>query len=648
MKISAPPFTTPETTKVATAQVEPMNVIVDVLLIVLLTACAFGLAFHPYFFGDELIAYELAAHNDSFFAIFHELNTNKPRLVFNGIEALLAKLQVTRMTHVVLVATCMAWINVLILSVARYQFNASRLLAWLLILGVLSSRYGVMLYFDYQSGLIETLSSALLLSTMLLAWLAYRHKFNAWYAAGALATAIITGFVHERYMVGALAIGGVITLTEHLGKAAMRRKTVVGWALSLGLVPLLLYWFAIKVVGALPITTVGGAQRVSLGIDTVWTALTYSYNVLLGGNYGPEWFWGHYAYSHPAGKFMGWVTAFCTSLMIAVIVVRKGIAEHGRWLVLGFGTVVIAFIAIASLAGTVRQEARFMFPAGIVVLITWFLILKNPWRYVAIASILATNMMYFLLNSHDSMMYIYSSRAANSLASSLLAVHSSGMHGIVVGNRDDLWTIGGGSQWGRGHRKGELFSTINLGSAVHIDPFVEGETIDQDFYDFGLVFDGFGPHRTATYRRVSIDTALRMVGALDLDNIPVKLSLGSKDSWANWQWRSPPEFVDGALKLAAGVEGWLAVPAQDLNEAWLVFQARAQDKLETPMRLQVNWHAKDNRFLSTTIRVVYPTEILNSYSTMLIAPAEAEIGYVYATLHGDVNGIVEVQEVTIK
>ncbi len=639
MEISAPPF----------AKVEPGDVVVDILLIVLITAFVFGLNFHPYFFGDELIAYELAARNNSFFSIFQELNANKPRLVFNGIEALLAKFQASRLTHAVLVASCMTWINVLIFSVARYQFNASRLLAWLLILGVLSSRYGAMLYFDYLSGLIEMLSSALFLSTLLLAWLAWRGKFKFWYAAGALVTAVIMGLVHERYLVGSLAIGCVIAMAECLGVSAKRRISVVGWALSLSFVPLILYWFAIKTLGSLPITTVGGAQRVSLGMDTLWTALTYSYNVLLGGNYGYEWFWGQYNYLHPTGKFLGWLTAFSTVLMTVVIFIRKGFAWNNRWLGLGLGAAVVAFIAIASLAGTVRQEARFMFPVGILVLIIWFIILKNTWRHVAIALILATNMMYVSLDSHDSMSYIYSSRNANSLASSLLAVQHTGRNGIVVGNRDDLWTIGGGSQGNPAHRKGEIFSKINLGSTIHIDPIVEGETIDQNLYDFGLAFSGFGPHRTANYRWITVETAMRMVGALDLDNTPVKRSLGSKINWTSWQWRIQPELTDGALKLAPGVEGWLAVPALELNEHWLVFRARAPDKLQTPMRLQVNWHAKqDNRFLSTTIRVVYPNEIWSSYSILLNAPPNAETGYVYATLHGEVKGTVEVQSVEIK
>jgi hypothetical protein len=438
-------------------------------------------------------------------------------------------------------------------------------------------------------------------------------------------------------------------IIECLGASAKRRMGVVAWALALAFVPLVDYWLAGKAVGALPITTVGGDQRITLGTDTLWAALTYSYNVLLGGNYGHEWYWGHYNHLHPAGSKIALLTAVVTVLMVAVVFVRRGFAEHSRWSALGFGAVIVAFIAIASLAGTVRQEARFMFPVGILVLITWFFILRNSWRYVAVILILATNMIYIALDSHDSMVYVYASRAANSLASSLLAVKQAGRHGIVVGNSDDSFTIGGGSEWNPANRnKGATFSAVNLGSSVHIDPFVAGQIIDRNFYDFGLAFDGFGPHRTATYRWVTVDTAMAMVGALDLSSVPVKLSLGSKDDWSEWQWSSVPESVDGALKLAPGIEGRLAVPALDLHERWLVFRARSPDDLQTPMRLQVDWHAKDSRLLSTTLRVVNPNETWGSYSTMLYAPPDAEIGYVYAALHGETNGSVEVQAVELK
>jgi hypothetical protein len=97
------------------------------------------------------------------------------------------------------------------------------------------------------------------------------------------------------------------------------------------------------------------------------------------------------------------------------------------------------------------------------------------------------------------------------------------------------------------------------------------------------------------------------------------------------------------------MSGWRAFPVADLDRRWIVYTARAKDGARVPMRLQVNWHTKqDNRFLSTIIKVVYPSEAWRSFVTLLHAPPDAEIGYVYATLHDGAQGAVELKSVELK
>lgn len=275
--------------------------------------------------------------------------------------------------------------------------------------------------------------------------------------------------------------------------------------------------------------------------------------------------------------------------------------------------------------------------------------LKNTWRHLVIAVTLATNMMYLLLGSHDSIANVYASRAANSVASSLLGVMPNGRNGIVVGNSDDFWSIGGGGAFDMGPRQGDTFSRVNLKSAIQIDPFVTGRVFDPGLYDFGLAFNGFGPHRTARYRLVSVSTALILAGVSDVDNLPIIAVLGSGLTWSHWQWHVQPDKVEGVIILEPGTEGWRSVPVSDLDGRWLVFRARAKSGKPVPMRLQVNWHTKqDNRFLSATIQVVYPNENWHSYATLLHAPPGADIGFVHATLHDGAQGKVEVQSVELK
>ena len=617
---------------------------IDILLIILITGLVFGLAYHPYFFGDELVAQNLAIHNNySFSAIYQEVNSYKPRLIFNGIDALLAKYQASRSLHAFLVVACMVWINILLYSIVRNLLKGSRALCWLLVATVLTSRYGVMFYFDYLSGLIELLSTALLISVFYMAWLAWHEEFKGWYATGALLTAILTVFVHERYAVGLLAFGCALGIAEFVGSLAKKRFIVLVWALSLGVVPLLLFWVATKTLADLPITTGTSGHSVTLSRDTLLCMLTYIYNVFLGGNYGHEWFWGHYNHLQPVGKLIGWATALCTIVMTVMIVLLKKLVWGNRWLGLSLIGVALAFIVIASLVGSGRQEARFMFPVGILVTMIWIIMTKGAWRYFTISIILVVNIIFLLLDSNDSISNVYSSRAARSISESLLSVKPNGQRGIVVGNNDNKWSINGGAS------NGDAFSKVNLKNVLHIESLVMGRLIDPALYDFGLAFIGFGPHRTARYRIVSVETALILAGVSDVDKLPIHSVIGNKDIWSEWLWNIKPDNSNGAVVLRSGIEGWKSMPSSDLDGRWLVYQARVRNDEKVPMRLQVNWHAKqNNQFLSTSIQVVYPNEVWHSYSTLLTAPQGADIGYVYATLHDGAQGEVELRSVELK
>jgi hypothetical protein len=630
---------------IPSANIERKDTLIDIMLVVVVTGLAFGLAYHPYFFGDELNAYSMAIKYGSFSSIFQHLNEYKPRFVFNGILALLAEYQASRLVHAALVTGCMVWINVLLYGVVRYLFSSGRVLAWLLIATVLTSRYGTVLYFDYISGLVELLSTALLLSTLLLAWLAWREGFKLWYAACALVVAILCIFVHERYGAGLLAAGFAIAIAEWSGPSAKRRVAVVCWALSLGVIPTLLFWAANTAFGALPITTGTGGMLISLGWGTLWSALTYAYNVFLGGNYGLAWWWGTYNYLHPVGKIIGWATVACTAGFTAVVLFREGVAWRNRWLALVLVVVAAALIAVASLTGLDRQEARYMFPVGILVTMIWIVMLKGAWRHFAIAVILITNIIYLLSGSFGSIANVYASRRANSLATSLQSVMPNGRRAIVVSSKedDDSWTIG----------DGVTFSKVNLKSGLQIDRFVAGRKLDPRRYDYGLIFAGFGPHNgTARYRLVSVDIALVMAGVLDANNLPVISVLGNGETWSAWQWDGQHDQVEGAVILRPGTVGRRAVAVSDLsglNGRLLVYRARTKLDTRVPLRLQVSWYAKqDNRFLSTASQVVYPSKTWHSYATLLNAPPGADIGYVYATLQDGAQGVVELKSVELK
>lgn len=629
-----------------------MEALIDIIMIVLITALVFGLAYHPYFFGDELIAQRLAIQFDySINEIFQGMNSYKPRLVFNGIQALLTGLHAPRLVYAALVTGYMVWINVLLYFVVRNLFGGGRVLAFLLIATALTSRYGTMVYFNYSDAMGELLSTALLLSVLMLTWLAWRELFNWGYAAGALFAAVLCILTLERYFAGLMAAGFAIAIAEWVGPSAKRRIPVVAWALSLSVLPLLLFASANTALGSLPMTTGTAGQEISLGWGTLWSTLTYFYNVLFGGNYGHEWFWGTYNHRHPVGKVMGWATATLTAIMVTVIVLRNGIEWKNRWMGIGLASVAGALIVIASFTGLERQEARYMIPVGIFVSITCIVMLKSVWRETVIAFFLMTNTMYLISGSFKSIAGIYASRAANSVASSLLGVKPNGANGIVVGNGDDHWSIGGGSAVYMGPRQGDTFSKVNLNSTVQIDPFVAGRKFDPAVYDFGLAFTGFGPNRTPRYRLVSASTAFILAGVSSgVDQLPASAVLGSAENWSYWSWANNlPDQVGGAVVLRAGTEGWRAIPVSNLDGNWLVYRARAIVSSPVRMRLQINWHSKqDNRFISAQINVVEVNETWQSYAQLLSVPPDAGIGYVFANLHDGAQGEVILESIDLR
>ncbi len=493
------------------------DVAIDLTLIMVLTAFAFGVTYHPYFFGDELILHQIAAKNNyALGPLFLEINAYKPRLVGNGILALLANWEMGRWATAALEDVCVIWIKALLYGVVRYMFQGDRLLAWQLVATVLTSRYGIVFYYDYSSGLLDLLSTAFLLTSLVAAWLAWRKEFVWRYGAAALTAAVLCIFVHERYVAGLLAAGFAIAIAEYVGASAQRRMPVIAWALALGVVPLLLFWVANTVYGSRPMATGTAGLEVELGWDTLWTVLAYAYNVFLGGNYGHAWLWGAYNYLDPVGRILGWGAALVTAVLVAAIVLQKGFAWPNRWLAAGLAAVAVAMIVVASLPGSDYVQPRWMFPVGILVAMTWIVAVERAWRYAAITVVLVINLIYLALGSHDSTSQVSASRSASSLAASLLGIVPNGKSAIVVGNGSDGWTIGGCCAVEAVARLGDAFSRINLKSVIHVDPFVPERDFDPANYDFGLAYDGVGPNQVARYRQVSVREAFTIAALIPI------------------------------------------------------------------------------------------------------------------------------------
>lgn len=633
----------------ATALVTPAA-LRDGIVASALSAAAFAATAQPFFFGDELFPHRLAIVADhSATGVFEGLGAYKPRLLANAVMAVLAAEGAPRAVHAAILAACMAWILIMILAAVR-RLGGGSVLAWGVVAATLTSRYGVMLYFDYFSGLVELLATALFLTTVVLSLETFAAEPSRGRAIATLGCAVGAALAHERYASGIAALGLVIAFLEGLGATARRRRLVIVSSLSLAVVPVMVLWAGSRMFGSLPLDTGTTGRAVTPGVDTLKAALIYAYNAGLGGNHGVDWFWGIYNHSHPTGRILGRVEVALFLLVFAAIVFRGAINRPGLRPAGMLAAAAFALVIVAALPGSSRQEARWMFPVGILWLLFWVAAGRNRWPHTVVALTFVANVVYLGLGSHDSIANVSSSRAARAIATQVLQANP-GRHGLIVGrDYENSWTIGGGGVIDMGP-PGDTFSQVNFAGRTRLEPFDAGRAYDAATFDFGMVFSGFGPARVPRHRMVAPDVALVVAGALDvgrLSNDPPHLVLGEDGVFSGWTWDGAVPPGAGAVVLKPGRSGFRPVDARSLDGRLLVYVAHRLGSDPTPMRLQINWVDAEGRFLSASIRVVHPEAAAKAFAMLVEAPAGARTGQVYATLHDGATGEVALRSIVLR
>lgn len=615
----------------------------DFVLISVFVILFFSVFYHPFFFGDELVP--LAAgvkSNYSFFGIFQEVNLYKPRFFYNGLVSIFTAFNVPRMGYCFALIVSMTWVSFALYYFIRYELMASRHLAWLVFFVVMTSRFGMMFYYDYVSGLIELLSTALLLTSLLFLWKALRDGLNIKFSILSLLFAIFCVFTHERYGVAFFAVGVGILFVELFWKKN-KRPRIIALALFLAFSPVVLFYMANAFFGGLSPLTGTAGQKISLGLDNIFSGLTYFYNIVFGGNYGKEWFWGKYNYQNSIGMVISGFSVFIFTAVL-LFVFFKGLYVKTN-LVLAFFVFSIfsSFVFVAALTGLDRQEARFMFPAGIFVVLFWIVLLRKPWSIALIYLTLIGNLAYMFLGSHNSIYNVVASKTAMSLSSSLGSVIPDGKRAIVLGvNEDNSWTIGPGGS-------GEIFSRFNLSPSLRLDPYSKNAVFNPLLYDFSLIFSGYDQNMVPRYRKASVNEALRQIGYVDFSQLPVYSFVEDGSTWNKWRWKGKPIIQSGSVEVSPDVEGYISHSAEEMNGRWIVYSARVKSGRSVPMRLQVNWHKKSSDdLISTSISVFYPSLEWKKYAMFLSVPTGAELGQIYMNLHDGANGIVEVNSVELR
>lgn len=600
--------------------------------------------YSPFFFGDELAFLgEAIKHNFSFSKVYISASAYKPRIVFNSLMAILAVIEAPRYVYSILLG--LNYIAIILLSnyFIVYVLKYSKILSCIFIIIVLSSRYGVMFFYDNILGIIETLSLLFFLLTLFFLIKTFSCKRYILYIFLAIFFALLTIFTHERYAVPIFMTGiiwGILVNRYRESESELVNKKAVNLisALFLSLMPIGLFVFANYYYSSMPLDTGTSARAITISNETLLSFSTYFLNLFLGFNFGLPWFWGEYIFNSFIGKFLSIISTFSLITIFLVAYIRNKIKFSLSSLYLFI--LILSFIAIASLVGLDRQEARFMYPAGYFLLFLYLIILQGKYKYVVLFLFLSINFIYLITGSFNYINSIYSNRAAHSVAESLISLRPIGKNILIYGNSDNSWIFGKSYTL-------EAFNYYNLKSQLSIDIFDDSNKLLNKNYDLGLSFVGYKENRAPIYNFVTSRDILIHSGLIDVGKLNSIHVFGNSHKWDLWQKNSLIRInKDGLVVLSPGAQAHLLAPTEVLR-GYLTYTARLISEDNVPMRIQVNWHSKTG-FINASIIVVNPNNKWTSYSAKIEPPLNAEFGYIYLSLQDGAKGEVEIKEVSLK
>lgn len=600
-----------------------------------LVALASAWVYHPYFFGDEIIQFNDLRGAPDVLDALRRMSSYKPRLVYNSIWAWGVFHDWGRWQFAIVSAAGMAAVCSLAALLATRWFGASRLLAWLLVAGIMTSRFAAMQYFDYIAGIIESLSLALFLAAIWMAVLALRRRGTGAAAASVL-LALASTLVHERYIAATFATGLVIAGWALLELPRGERLKILLFALALALLPVASYLGLHELLSDRSLAVGTAGQEVSVDLATFRVFLGYMANVLLGVNVGHPWLVGSLNVSSIEGRLWasGFAIAFFGAWVWFAASIRSDRAMVGRAIALL--AIMCALAVMASLPGEARQEGRWLHPVATLAALLALCTPRTAVRYVLLSLFLLVSLVHWVRGSPDTLYNLSESRNARNISQGITRLRPQAGHGVVFGMDYSPWTFG--------HSPDAVaeFSRRNLGGRPMLELHRPGDEQQQARADIGFV--RITPVEYAKGAQFAAVTGLPLRILLEPDQADShrghfidRVELVEGGEWdRGWHWSRPLQVrTDGVvLEPADRFSGHRRLSAAGLDGRVIAYRARLLEPGPTAkMRLQVNWLDAEGRFLDTMIRVVEVDAGAREHRAMLAAPAGASDGLVYATLH---------------
>ena len=615
-------------------------------LLTLIVAITF---YHPYYFGDELRPFLSVEDGGGVFQTFINENKYKPRLIMNFLWSVIAVTEPSRFVAMLVVAGTM-WLSAWAFIKLARGFGAPDLAAMLGAILLICSRYDIMIYFDYVSGSIESISLALflwglyLLSEPVLGIKISRLTSRTADALG-LALWIAVVLVHERYAAGFLAISFAMLLREAIlrwrskavvSKSPLSRQRII-LAFLIAVLPLGLHVILVMTLSENSLLVGTADHEVSLDDGVIKAFGIYIANLFFGTNYGKNWFVGFLNQEHPWHKY---VVLVSVPLFLAVWIfpwMKRGAVFLSLERISGILILIsclVAMIFVASLPGIELQQARWVLPMFALQLLALLAIFRGTALYAILTLMLASNIFFGIFGGLQMIANINASRMANSLATSLNSIDPPGTMGamLLAAEPDTTWVLGD---------DGELFCRLNLNDTNCLMP--KAAAVHAPAIDFGINSTQKALTSPPTYALVSKRVALAALGQGEGDSGEPGHILG----WSGWLLSPHAKIQEGGLLVSQLSDNFLRVSASSLQDAMITYRAQSANGQKSEFRLQVNWHDSQDKFLSAQLEVVTASSEEQPFTTMLAVPRDAKWGYVYATLHDGETNPVLIRSITV-
>lgn len=444
--------------------------------------------YHPYYFGDELTSFFRHPRERTFLNIFGDFNSYKPRLVFNAIWALYGDFSAPRYVPMVVNAICLGGAASVLYFIGRNRYDASRGTSILIAIIFLTSRFGMMLHFDYLSGNIETLSALLFFSAIyyLLGFIGadYGEPVHLLYI---FALSCLMVFVHERYIVATFVMGSLLVVSSFKEKTGRYSRIVCG--VSVFLLPFIMFFLAGNIFSSMSISTGTAGRSIDVGVQTGLIAIRYFGNVLLGLNFGSPWFVGSLNVSNGVGVSV--IPVLTVSLFFAwmgvLLFKRKGTNWPRIFMMLGL---IASLIVVAALPGPDKQESRWMFPVAGLLSLLVISVSRGRTANVLLSIYLVVNAVYFFTGSYREIFNVQASSEAGSFGDSFSKVEWNGKAGLILDAPEPQasWWLGGDTILGNDGKSGLIFCRVNFEiDSACIFPPSSGEG-DAERFEFGFRF----------------------------------------------------------------------------------------------------------------------------------------------------------------